>query len=71
MIPINRPSTDEAEVQAVMEVMRKGPVTNALGAGPKVLEFEKLFAEFAGVKHAVAVNTGTARFTCRSYGGRR
>ena len=60
MIPINRPSTDEAEVQAVMEVMRKGPVTNALGAGPKVLEFEKLFAEFAGVKHAVAVNTGTA-----------
>jgi dTDP-4-amino-4,6-dideoxygalactose transaminase len=51
---------DEAEVQAVIEVMRKGPVTNALGAGPKVLEFEKMFAEFAGVKHAVAVNTGTA-----------
>jgi dTDP-4-amino-4,6-dideoxygalactose transaminase len=51
---------DEAEVQAVLEVMRKGPVTNALGAGPKVLEFEKKFAEFAGVKHAVAVNTGTA-----------
>lgn len=51
---------DEAEVQAVLEVMRKGPVTNALGAGPKVLEFEKMFAEFAGVKHAVAVNTGTA-----------
>jgi dTDP-4-amino-4,6-dideoxygalactose transaminase len=40
--------------------MRKGPVTNALGAGPKVLEFEKQFAEFAGAKHAVAVNTGTA-----------
>ncbi len=60
MIPINRPSTDEAEVQAVIEVMRKGPVTNALGAGPKVLEFEKLFAQLAGVKHAVAVNTGTA-----------
>ena len=60
MIPINKPSTDEAEVQAVMEVMRKGPVTNALGMGPKVLEFEKLFAQFAGVKNAVAVNTGTA-----------
>ncbi|MGD6807299.1 MAG: DegT/DnrJ/EryC1/StrS family aminotransferase [Candidatus Bathyarchaeia archaeon] len=60
MIPINKPSMDEAEVQAVLEVMRKGPVTNALGAGPKVLEFEKKFAEFAGVKHAVAVNTGTA-----------
>jgi perosamine synthetase len=60
LIPINKPQMDEAEVQAVIEVMRKGPVTNALGAGPKVLEFEKLFAEFAGVKHAVAVNTGTA-----------
>ncbi|MCL2475557.1 DegT/DnrJ/EryC1/StrS family aminotransferase [Candidatus Bathycorpusculum sp.] len=60
MIPINKPQTDEAEVQAVLEVMRKGPLTNALGAGPKVLEFEKAFAEFAGTKHAVAVNTGTA-----------
>jgi len=60
LIPINKPSMDEEEVQAVLEVMRKGPVTNALGAGPKVLEFEKMFAEFAGVKHAVAVNTGTA-----------
>jgi len=60
LIPINKPQMGEEEVQAVLEVMRKGPVTNALGAGPKVLEFEKSFAEFAGVKHAVAVNTGTA-----------
>jgi perosamine synthetase len=60
LIPINKPQTDEAEVQAVLEVMRKGPLTNALGAGPKVLEFEKTFAQFAGAKHAVAVNTGTA-----------
>ncbi len=60
MIPINKPSMGEEETQAVLEVMRKGPVTNALGAGPKVLEFEKLFSSFADVKHAVAVNTGTA-----------
>ncbi len=60
MIPINKPQMDEEEVQAVLEVMRKGPLTNALGAGPKVLEFEKTFAAFAGVRHAVAVNTGTA-----------
>ncbi len=60
MIPINKPQMDEAEVQAVLEVMRKGPLTNALGAGPKTLEFEKLFAEFVGAKHAVGVNTGTA-----------
>jgi dTDP-4-amino-4,6-dideoxygalactose transaminase len=60
MIPINKPSTDEAEVQAVLEVMRKGPLTNALGAGPQVTQFEKSFAEYVGAKHAVAVNTGTA-----------
>ena len=60
MIPINLPKVGEEEAQAVLEVIRKGPLTNALGAGPKVLEFERNFAQFAGVKHAVAVNTGTA-----------
>jgi perosamine synthetase len=60
VIPINMPKIGEEEAQAVLEVMRKGPLTNALGAGPKVLEFERNFAKFAGVKHAVAVNTGTA-----------
>ncbi len=54
------PKTGEEEAQAVLEVMRKGPLTNALGQGPKVLEFEKNYAKFAGVKHAVAVNNGTA-----------
>ena len=60
MIPINMPKMGEEEVQAVLEVMRKGPLTNALGAGPKVLEFERNFAKMAGAKHAIAVNTGTA-----------
>ncbi|MDR1993768.1 MAG: DegT/DnrJ/EryC1/StrS family aminotransferase [Nitrososphaerota archaeon] len=60
MISINKPQTDENEVQAVLDVMRSGPLTNALGMGPKVLEFEKTFAAFAGAKYAVAVNTGTA-----------
>ncbi len=60
MIPINLPQIGEEEAQAVLEVIRKGPLTNALGAGPKVLEFEKNYAKFAGVKHAVAMNTGTA-----------
>jgi dTDP-4-amino-4,6-dideoxygalactose transaminase len=54
------PKTGEEEAQAALEVMRKGPLTNALGQGPKVLEFEKNYAKFAGVKHAVAVNNGTA-----------
>jgi dTDP-4-amino-4,6-dideoxygalactose transaminase len=53
------PKVGEEEAQAVLEVVRKGPLTNALGKGPKVLEFEKNYAKFAGVKHAVAVSNGT------------
>ncbi|MBM4400596.1 MAG: DegT/DnrJ/EryC1/StrS family aminotransferase, partial [Crenarchaeota archaeon] len=60
MIPINLPKIGEEEVEAVVKVMRSGPLTSALGAGPMVTQFEKNFAKFAGVKHAVAVNTGTA-----------
>jgi perosamine synthetase len=60
LIHINLPCIGEEEVEAVVKVMRGGPLTNALGAGPMVTEFEKKFAAFAGVKHAVAVNTGTA-----------
>jgi perosamine synthetase len=60
LIPINLPKIGEEEIAAVVKVMRSGPLTNALGAGPAVTQFEKEFAKFAGVKHAVAVNTGTA-----------
>jgi dTDP-4-amino-4,6-dideoxygalactose transaminase len=60
MIPINLPKIGEEEIQAVVEVMKSGMLTSGLGAGPKVTEFEKNYSKFAGVKHAVAVNTGTA-----------
>ena len=60
MIPINIPSIGEEEIQAVVEVMKSGILTNALGTGPKVTEFEKNYAQFAEVNHAIAVNTGTA-----------
>ncbi len=60
MISINMPKIGEEEVQAVVKVLRSGMLTSGLGAGPMVTEFEKSFAKFAGVKHAVAVNTGTA-----------
>jgi perosamine synthetase len=60
LIPINLPKIGEEEVEAVVKVLRSGPLTNALGAGPMVTQFEKNFAKFAGVKHAIAVNTGTA-----------
>ena len=60
MIPINLPKIGEEEIQAVVEVMRSGILTTGLGAGPKVKEFEKNYEAFAGVKHAIGVNTGTA-----------
>ena len=60
MIPINLPKIGQEEIDAVVSVMRSGMLTTGLGAGPKVKEFEKNYSEFAGVKHAVAVNTGTA-----------
>ncbi len=54
------PKIGEEEIEAVVSVMRSGMLTNALGMGVKTVEFEKNFAQFAGVKHAIAVNTGTA-----------
>ncbi len=60
MIPINLPKIGEEEVEAVVKVLRSGILTSGLGVGPTVTQFEKKFAKFAGVKHATAVNTGTA-----------
>jgi perosamine synthetase len=60
LIPINLPKIGEEEIEAVVKVMKSGQLTNALGTGPMVKQFEKNFAKFAGAKHAIAVNTGTA-----------
>ena len=42
------------------EALREPLETGWIGSGPKVLEFERRFAEYIGVKHAVALNSGTA-----------
>ncbi len=55
-IPVFRPSYGDEEFEAVRKVMASGWV----GLGPKTAEFEKKFAEYLGVKHAVALNSGTA-----------
>jgi perosamine synthetase len=54
-IPISKPKFDEAEKAAVTEVLDSGLVAQ----GPKVLEFEKQFAEYLGTNHAVAASSGT------------
>lgn len=59
MIQINAPQIDEQEIEAVVKVMKSGMLTHGLGAGPMVTQFEKSFAKFVKVKHAIATNTGT------------
>src|SRR3989339_985288 len=55
-ISLSSPDISEADKQAVLAVLN----TPSLSLGPKVEEFEKKFAEFVGVKYAVAVNSGTS-----------
>ncbi len=50
------PQIDEAEVNAVSDVLYGGNYVS----GMLVKEFEDSFAEYIGVDHAVAVNSGTA-----------
>jgi len=60
MIPINRPSIGKEEIEAVVEVLKSGILSEKSGRGPRVLQFEKEFSKYVGAKHAVAVSTGTA-----------
>lgn len=55
-ITLSGPNITEAEIQAVVDVMR----TPSLSLGPKVPEFEDAFRACLGVKHAVACNSGTS-----------
>ena len=51
-----QPLIEEAEVQEVVNSLRAAWP----GTGPKVLQFERLLAEYKGVKHAIAVSSCTA-----------
>jgi perosamine synthetase len=55
-IPLSRPDITDAERDEVMRVLG-GPV---LSLGPRVPEFEGLVARYVGVKHAIAVSSGTS-----------
>jgi perosamine synthetase len=54
-IPISLPVTGEEEWQATREPLMTGWLTS----GPKVREFEQLFAQRHQVKHALAVTSAT------------
>lgn len=55
-IPLSKPDITDREKKAVQEVLR----TSSLSLGKKYVEFQNIAAKFAGVKYAVAVNSGTS-----------
>jgi perosamine synthetase len=63
VIPYGRQKIDDADVAAVIEVLRSDWLTT----GPKVGEFEHDFAAYVGAKHAVAVSSGTAALHAAMY----
>ena len=56
MIPYGRQDITEEDIKAVVETLQSEYLTQ----GPKILEFEKAFANYVGAKYAVAVSNGTA-----------
>lgn len=62
-LPYGRQCLDDDDIQAVVDVLRSDWLTT----GPKVGEFEKLFADFTGTREAVAVNNGTAALHAAMY----
>ncbi len=55
-IKVAMPFVDEEEAEAVRQVLLSGKYVS----GQKVKEFEDEFAQYIGVDHAIAVNSGTA-----------
>jgi len=55
-IPYGCQYIDDADIAAVVEALRSEWLTT----GPKVAEFEEVFAGYVGAKYAIAVSNGTA-----------
>jgi len=56
MIPYGKHHIDEEDIQAVVDVLRSGALTQ----GPVIEVFEREIAAYVGAKYAVAVSSGTA-----------
>ena len=58
-IPYGRHCLDEDDIQAVVEVLENGPITQ----GQKVEEFGQALADYTGAKYGVAFPVALRRFT--------
>lgn len=56
IIPYGRQDISEADIQAVLDVLRSDHLTQ----GPAVPGFEKSIADYCGAQHAIAVNSATS-----------
>lgn len=56
MIPYGKHHIDEADIQAIVEVLKSGTLTQ----GRYVEAFEKAVADYVGARFAIAVSSGTA-----------
>lgn len=56
LIPLSAPDITEAEIDAIVSVLR----TPRLSLGPQMEAFEAAMAALTGVSHAIAVSSGTA-----------
>ena len=55
-IPYGRHELDENDIQSVVDILRKGTITQ----GQTVEDFGQALADYAGAKYGVAVSSGTA-----------
>ena len=55
-VPLSRPDISPADIDAVAAVLK----TPNLSLGPKLREFENALAGYVGMRHGVAVNSGTS-----------
>ncbi len=62
-IPYSRQWIDEADIKAVVEVLKSDWITQ----GPVIGEFEKALADYCGAKYAVALSSGTAALHAAYY----
>lgn len=63
VLPYGRQSIDEADIQAVVEVLRSEWLTT----GPRIGEFEEAFASAVNAKCAVSFSSGTAALHAAAY----
>lgn len=56
VIPYGQQNITQEDIDAVVETLKSDYLTQ----GPKILEFEKAFADYVGANYAVAVANGTA-----------